>query len=198
MDVGCGKGKFLIERALAFPRTQFIGIERHWRWVKLARARANQRGLVNLQIVEADVREFARSVLPPESVNVFHIYFPDPWPKRKHRRRRLVTAEFLELLHERLKPTGLIELLTDDLDYRDEMKREMDKAQITWSRIRESENQRMFSGEISTLYEDRYRKFGRTLFYLELQKGGRNETEYRNYGQEPAGCGGDSRPTVVG
>ena len=159
VEIGCGKGKFLTSRAGTNPQISFLGIDRIEKWVKM--------GCDNLVFVKAECREFLTQ-LKPESVSIFHIYFPDPWPKRRHRKRRLVTAGFLDLLLSRLLPGGFIELATDDLDYFQQMKKAA--APFGWARIRESINERPLGRGHQTSYELKYAAVGRPLYYLELQK----------------------------
>ena len=122
IEIGCGKGKFLIGRSQAHPEIQFLGIDRVGKWMKIGAKRSEKRNLPNLRFLKSDIRLILEKV-PPEGVSVFHIYFPDPWPKRRHRKRRLVNAGFLLLLWEKLRPGGLIEMATDDLDYFTAMKK---------------------------------------------------------------------------
>ena len=190
MEIGCGKGKFLIARAERYPEINFLGLDRINKWMNIGRGRAQKRKFENLHFLKAECREFLRRFAPasvsartgscgPDSrsgrspsrlVSVFHIYFPDPWPKRRHRNRRLVTAEFLKLLYERLAPFGLIEMATDDADYFLAMKRAMRESGFAWRSMRESVNERLIDPDLKTNYELKYTVAGKPLYYLELQK----------------------------
>jgi len=170
IEIGCGKGKFLIARALEEIDINFLGIDVVWKWMKFGVARSKKRELSNIRFIKADARELIRFGLASESVSVFHIYFPDPWPKRRHRKRRLITGEFMALLHSRLVPNGLIELATDYEDYYLQMKRAVVQSGVNWSRVDESANHRLFDGMRKTNYELKYESAGRTLHYVELEK----------------------------
>ena len=169
IDIGCGKGKFLLARAAENPEINFLGIDRVSKWMEIGRARGEKRSLANLKFLKVEAREFIGG-LPSESVSAFHLYFPDPWPKRRQRKRRLVTAEFLKLLHRPLVPGGLVEIATDDSDYFEQIKKTAAAAGELWSRIQESTGQRLIHPALKTNYELKYEAAGKRNFYLELQK----------------------------
>jgi tRNA (guanine-N7-)-methyltransferase len=111
-----------------------------------------------------------RESLRAESISIFHVYFPDPWPKRRHRKRRLITGEFLSLLHSRLTNGGLIELATDYHDYYVQMRTAIVQSGIEWHGVDETSDTRLFDALIKTNYELKYEAAGRTLHYIELKK----------------------------
>jgi tRNA (guanine-N7-)-methyltransferase len=170
VEIGCGKAKFLIPRAQEHPGINFLGIDVMWKWMKYAVQRSDKRRLANIRFIKADARSVVKYGIPERSVSIFHIYFPDPWPKRRHRKRRLVTGEFLRLLHSRLRDDGLIELATDHEDYFLQMKRAVGQSGVEWRGVIDSVNERLFTGLSKTNYEIKYEAAGRALHYLELQK----------------------------
>lgn len=174
VEIGCGKGKFLVARAQTLPEIQFLGIDKAGRFMRLGAARAEKRQLANLKFVRGNVLEILERDVAPQSVSVFHLYFPDPWPKRRHRHRRLLTAEFFRRLHERLVNGGLIEIATDFEDYFSEIRKSVTEkgaaGGVVWGCIRESVNERLFPAVAQTNYELKYQKEGRPIYYLELQK----------------------------
>ena len=170
IDIGCGKGKFLLARAEASPEINFLGIDRVAKWMRIGEKRSQKRNLENLKFLKTECREFLAG-LSPESISAFHIYFPDPWPKRRHRRRRLVSADFLGLLHSRLGLGGLIEMATDDADYRGAMKKAVEQTTQLWKTVRESVNERLAYAMLKTNYELKFEAAGRPLYYLELERG---------------------------
>ena len=169
LEIGCGKGKFLVERAQESPERNFIGIDRVGKWMKTGDRRGSNRQLSNITFIKAEALEFLK-ILEPECVEAIHMYFPDPWPKRRHRRRRLFTADFLGLLYSKLKSGGLIELATDDTDYFSQMKQSVEQAPIVWASRRETLNERICHGHLKTNYESKFAAVGRNLYYLELKK----------------------------
>ncbi|MEE9271638.1 MAG: tRNA (guanosine(46)-N7)-methyltransferase TrmB [Candidatus Krumholzibacteria bacterium] len=170
IEIGCGKGKFLIARALEHPEINFLGIDVSWKWMKRGVERSNKRGLATLKFIRTDARELVTCGIPDDSVSIFHIYFPDPWPKRRHRKRRLITGGFLNLLAGRLTDKGVIELATDHDDYFMQMRLAVVQSGVAWSAVIEKTNDRLFAACAKTNYELKYEFAGRTLHYLELVK----------------------------
>jgi tRNA (guanine-N7-)-methyltransferase len=117
LEIGSGKGRFLIESARAHPELDFLGLERALAYYRVCRDRVLRSGLSNARVVRADARLFVESALPPASLRAIHIYFPDPWPKKKQRKRRLLDGVFLELAASRLEPGGMLRIATDHPDY---------------------------------------------------------------------------------
>ena len=123
VDLGCGDGLFLASAAAANPARNFLGIERMPGRVRSAIRKIEVGGLSNARILEIELSYAVRHLLPPGSVAVFHLMFPDPWPKRRHSPRRIVTDDFLAALHRALARDGLVRIATDDNDYFREIER---------------------------------------------------------------------------
>lgn len=170
IEIGCGKGKFLVARAQENPGVNFLGIDRVGKWMKRGITRAGKRNLSNLRFLRAEARKFIEEAVSVESISVFHIYFPDPWPKRRHQKRRVVNADLLRLLHSRLVPGGLIEVATDDADYFTAIKRSVAATEELWDNVREAKNERILDSMNRTNYEIKWASQGRELFYMELRK----------------------------
>jgi len=116
IEIGSGKARFLIAAARANPEHDFLGLERALSYYRVCRDRIARAGLENTRVLRADGRLFVEA-LSPDSVRAFHIYFPDPWPKKKQRKRRLLDAVMLELLASRLERGGMLRIATDHADY---------------------------------------------------------------------------------
>tara|TARA_B100001094_G_scaffold311103_1_gene346427 strand:- start:51 stop:653 length:603 start_codon:yes stop_codon:yes gene_type:complete len=117
IEIGIGKGRFLIDAAQRNPDSNFLGIEWAMKYLRLAHKRALNSNLSNMRFLRADAREFVEFFLPANSVHAFHIYFPDPWPKKRHHKRRLINPEFRIEVERTLRPGGLIWLATDHSEY---------------------------------------------------------------------------------
>lgn len=170
MEIGCGKGKFLIRRALENPGINFLGIDRVSRWMQRRMVQSTKRAIQNLHFRKAEARSFLLDAIAPKTISVFHIYFPDPWPKRRHHGRRVINADFLRLLHLRLVAGGAIEIATDDRDYFVAMKKSVAATAELWENVQEMENERIFDPMNQTNYELKWKAQGKTLFYMELRK----------------------------
>jgi len=117
IEVGTGKATFLLNEAMAEPQVNFLGIERANKYYRYGVDRIGRWGLTNVRIIRTDAAAFLANSVPDSSVDRFHIYFPDPWPKRRHHKRRFFCATNLEHLIRCLKTTGQLRIATDHADY---------------------------------------------------------------------------------
>ncbi len=117
IDLGCGDGTFLISLAAQFPERNFLGIERLLGRVRSACGKAARAKLPNVRVLLIESAYAMRYLFPPGSIAAVHLLFPDPWPKKRHQRRRIVTPDFLSTVHQALAPNGLLRIATDQQDY---------------------------------------------------------------------------------
>jgi tRNA (guanine-N7-)-methyltransferase len=117
VELGCGDASFLIEFARRNPEKNFIGVERLLGRITKLDKKGRRTELKNLRGVRIESSYFLKFILPKNSAAALHIYFPDPWPKKKHHRHRLINKDFPDLAHHALAPGGKIFLRTDDADY---------------------------------------------------------------------------------
>ncbi len=122
-DLGCGKGRFLLARAEKHPETSFVGTDLQCGRLVKIRDRALQRGILNIRLLHVESRYALEYLFPPRSLSALYLFFPDPWPKRRHHRRRLVQPSLLPLVHRVLEPGGLWHIATDNADYFDFIRR---------------------------------------------------------------------------
>ncbi|MCL4177463.1 MAG: tRNA (guanosine(46)-N7)-methyltransferase TrmB [Verrucomicrobia bacterium] len=123
LELGAGDGGFLVEWAALRPEHNFIGVERLLGRLRKIERRAVRRGLVNVRVVRLEASYFVKYLVPVRSVGALHVYFPDPWPKRKHWRHRLVNEQFPALAERVLIPGGSVYLRTDHEEYFAQMNR---------------------------------------------------------------------------
>jgi tRNA (guanine-N7-)-methyltransferase len=116
IEIGCGNGHFLSEYGSRMPGTRLIGLDIKKKRCLKAREKADKRGLANVTIVHESAEHYLRGI-PAGSVGAFHIYFPDPWPRSRHRKRRFFTMESLRLMHALLASGGRLFFGTDFFDY---------------------------------------------------------------------------------
>ncbi|PYK20216.1 MAG: tRNA (guanosine(46)-N7)-methyltransferase TrmB [Verrucomicrobia bacterium] len=120
VDLGSGDGSFLCSLAQRMPHKNFLGVERLLNRVRTSTRKAAT--LDNVRLLRMESFYAVRYLLPPESVERFYLLFPDPWPKRRHHRRRIVTPDFVSSIHAALQKDGSIYIATDDVDYFGEIK----------------------------------------------------------------------------
>lgn len=116
VEIGCGNGHFMAEYCRANPKILFVGVEIKKKRCSKAQAKIDKRQLGNARVVHGSA-EATLTALPDDSVDAFHLYFPDPWPKARHRRRRFLRWGNIETLRCKLRPGGFIFLVTDYFDY---------------------------------------------------------------------------------
>lgn len=117
IEVGFGKGLFLLTTAQSCPDTNFLGIEIVRKYQLYTATRMAKRGLINVRLAQADARSFLRDMVETASVQAVHVYFPDPWWKTRHHKRRVFTAEFAQECTRILKPGGRLHAATDVPEY---------------------------------------------------------------------------------
>jgi len=128
VEVGTGKGTFLLARAAGRPELNFLGIEWANAYCHYAADRFRRAGLENARMLRADAGSFLRTCLPDQSIWRLHVYFPDPWPKRRHHRRRLIQPSFVADAWRLLRPGGQLLIVTDHRDYFEHIRRVLDGA----------------------------------------------------------------------
>jgi len=121
LEIGFGMGQSILAMAKATPDCNFIGIEVHTPGIGKLMSGMKEQAVDNLRIYHHDAVEVLRDCIPENSLDTVQIFFPDPWHKRKHHKRRLIQAIFVELLRTRLKPGGLLHLATDWENYAGQM-----------------------------------------------------------------------------
>ncbi len=121
VEVGFGMGSSLIEQAERHPETDFIGIEVHAPGVGKLLDEADKRGLTNLRVYREDALRVLDECLPEASIDTLQLFFPDPWPKKKHHKRRILQPAFAELVRTRLQLGGTLHMATDWENYAEHM-----------------------------------------------------------------------------
>lgn len=121
LEIGFGMGETTEKIAIARPEDNFLGVEVFNAGVGALLKRIDASGLQNIRIIQHDAVEVARDMIAPNSLAGVHIYFPDPWPKTRHHKRRLIQAPFVALLASRIAPGGYIHCATDWENYAQQM-----------------------------------------------------------------------------
>ena len=165
IDLGIGKGRFILDAAARLPDVNFVGVEWAAKYLRIAHHRAGRRQLANIRFARTDAREFVEFFVPAASVQAYHIYFPDPWPKKRHHKRRLFNEGFLREVERTLETDGELWLATDFADYFEVMlevlhtSRVLDEIDAEWLGVR-------------TNYEEKYLAMGTPIFRRVLKKSG--------------------------
>ena len=129
LEIGFGMGDSLLQMAAAEPETDFIGIEVHPPGVGTLMNGAKERGIENLRVYLADANDVLEECFAAQSIDRLQLYFPDPWHKKKHNKRRIVQPEFVQLVREKLRPGGVLHMATDWEHYAEGMLETLDAAE---------------------------------------------------------------------
>ena len=129
MEIGFGNGSLLAEQAASYPHFNFIGIEVHRPGIGRLLQRLDEQNITNVRISDQDAIELLKHMIPAHSLAAIWLYFPDPWPKKRHHKRRIVNADFLDLAMRALQSHGILHMATDWEEYAAHMANEIEKHQ---------------------------------------------------------------------
>jgi tRNA (guanine-N7-)-methyltransferase len=164
VDIGCGDGAFLVARAAQFPDRNFLGLEKLGGRIRRGCKKASRLGLTNVRFLRIESGYAMQYLLPPAVAEIVHLLFPDPWPKSKHRRRRIVTPDFLALVHRVLAPDGRFRIATDQQNYFEKIRELISPATFVESIPRPEETFAI------TTFEKHFLAEGAPIYRLELRK----------------------------
>lgn len=122
LEIGFGMGETTADIAAGHPESDYLGIEVHSPGVGALLKRIDELGLANVRIIQHDAVEVLDHMIPSASLAGAYLFFPDPWPKKRHHKRRLIQPPFVALLASRLKPGGIVHAATDWEDYANQMR----------------------------------------------------------------------------
>ena len=172
LEIGMGKATFLTEQARSRPLVNFFGIEwANWYW-RYASDRLRRHACLNARTVRAEALFFLREFVPDASLSVIHVYFPDPWPKKRHHKRRLIQAPFLEQARRTLMPGGRLQVVTDHKGYWEEDVEPTVRAAAGFTVVDYNRPGSAGDGEfVGTNFERKYRREGRPFYAIAAVKG---------------------------
>ena len=171
IEIGCGRGMFIIKRALDNPAINFLGIEKSARFFPMLKERVVKSGAHNIRLLRTEAAYLMKKFVPAHSVQAVHVYFPDPWPKKRHRKRRLVNGSFFESVAGILLPDGCFFIATDFQDYFDEIVTIAPSCRgLTRESDEELSQQDVDPDAAATTYERKYLIQGRVIYRAVYKK----------------------------
>ena len=171
LEIGTGKGEFLLRQAGMVSSVNYIGLEYAKQYFLYAADQARHEGLKNIRIVNIEALFFIKNYVSDEVFRQIHIYFPDPWPKRKHNRRRFIQENNLRELHRIVEPGGLIRIVTDHDDYFIWIKKHLSLVEDLFICLPFSSPEAASEGElVGTNFERKYQRKGRSFHGVILKK----------------------------
>ncbi len=170
IEIGSGKGTFILAEAKAYSDINFLGIEWANKYYRYTVDRMGRWGLNNVKIIRTEASLFVKENINDSSIDCFHIYYPDPWPKKRHHKRRFINDENTNEMIRCLRPGGIIRIATDHEDYWRQIqevikpRKELDQIELTPTAGAEE-------GEVlGTNYERKYIKEKRNVFTIAVKK----------------------------
>ena len=169
LEIGFGGGEHLVHMAKTYPDVGIIGCEPFINGVAMLLGKIRQAGVENLAVHPGDARDLF-DVLPDKSISKVFLNYPDPWPKKRHHRRRFVTPEHLEPLHRVMKAGAELRVATDIPDYVRQTLEQVPRHGFDWLAKRPSDWRDPWGDWISTRYEQKALREGRTPHYLTFRR----------------------------
>ena len=170
LEIGFGVGNFIIEMGIREPNENFIGIDFYHKGIRKVITRIAKYEICNARIVYGDAKEKIPLLFAPEELNRVYINFPDPWPKKRHHKRRLIKPNFIKILAEKLKCSGEIHIATDHEAYAMEILGFFEKDRLLKNKNGLGTFLFQKEGIPKSKYEKKFISAGERIFYLEYKK----------------------------
>ena len=171
IEIGTGRGTFLLNQAKAHPQANFLGIEWANRYYRYAVDRIGRWSLANVRIIRTDAAAFLADFIPDDCVDCFHIYFPDPWPKKRHNKRRFIYPENFDQLLRSLITSGTVRIATDHAEYFDRIEETIAQKQSRIETVDFLPAAGADPGEwVGTNFERKYLKEKRPIYTIAVKK----------------------------
>jgi tRNA (guanine-N7-)-methyltransferase len=169
MEIGAGKGTFLAGESKNRPTVNFIGLERARRYWRLASDRLRRHQCLNVRLILADADYFLTEFIPQDCLTAVYVHFPDPWPKKRHHKRRLIQTPFLEEVERVLTPGGRFQVVTDHRDYYEQIGEAVASSSLIMSEYDRPAT--AVTGElVGSNFERKYQREGRVSYAVAAVK----------------------------
>lgn len=175
-EIGFGNGEALLHMATEYPEVNFVGVEVYRPGVGALLVKIQQQGITNIRIAQDDAVQFIRQRVAPISLDKVLVFFPDPWPKKRHHKRRLMQNDFVNLVASRLTDEGVIHCATDWQEYADHMLQVLSDEPAFINQSLTGDFCQRPSYRIQTKYERRGDRLGHATWDLVFKKSGENKT----------------------
>lgn len=171
LDIGCGKGHFLVEMAKKHPEKNFLGIEIYKKGLRNTKRKIQRMGLINVRLIPHEAKFVLENFFHPNEIREVYINHPDPWPKRRHHKRRLINPFFINMLHAFLEERGKIHLATDFEGYAPVILKSFEGHSGFINILNNKDGYvTRLDDRIPSLFEAKYLEEGRTIYYFIFEK----------------------------
>jgi tRNA (guanine-N7-)-methyltransferase len=164
VEIGFGNGAFLVEMAQREPETNFVGLEIYRKGIKKAKKRIKRAGLENIRLIRHEASAALSKIFSGGDISEIYINFPDPWPKRRHHKRRLINSSFIDTVYHVLKDGGRIFIATDYQEYAEEIEG-LFKSHEGYGYLNH-----YFPEHTPTKYEQETLRVGQAVYYISWEK----------------------------
>jgi len=173
VEIGSGKGKFLLELAESRPGRNYLAVERSGKYHRMCCARATRRGIDNVRLVRTTAEDVLFRLLEPDSVANLYVLFPDPWPKKRHHKRRLISPDVVGAMTNALIPGGRLLVKSDHTDYATVIREVLERARG----LRHIDSDAAFANLPHSGFEHKYLIAGRTIHAFAMERIGTGAQE---------------------
>jgi len=170
LEIGFGRGEALLSMAQHFPEHDYLGIDIHLPGIGHVLNEVGKQNITNIRVIEADAVEILTHHLADQSLDTVYLFFPDPWHKKRHHKRRLVQPPFIHLLAQRIKPNGLLHLATDWEEYAQQMLSVLEASNDFINLTGKGQFSPRPSSRPETKYEKRGQRLGHQVWDLLYQR----------------------------
>lgn len=164
LDIGCGRGLYIFNAAVANPQINYVGLEIDYREGRRTATRFMKREMPNARVIGGDCKVFLSKMIARNSVSAAHVYFPDPWWKKRHHKRRLFTDDFCDLLADVVMPGGHVHSWTDVIEYFEIIEELMDSHADFVTCEAPTEREATHDMDYQTSFERKKRKLGLPIY----------------------------------
>jgi tRNA (guanine-N7-)-methyltransferase len=165
IDLGCGKGNFLAWAAKSQPEHNFVGVDRQFVRLRKVDKKLQRAGVTNVRLLRIESGYLITKLIPRSTVTAYYVFFPDPWPKRRHANNRLFNPGFVTELHRTLVPNGAVNVATDNTPYFEQIVRLMNASALF-----QSEPPLAFPEEARTEFEQLFLAKGNPIHRARWQR----------------------------
>lgn len=170
MEIGCGKGGFLLRQAQAHPERNYFAIEWANQFYRFAADRMARWGVTNVRMARCDAKDFVLRRLPPACLTALHVYHPDPWPKRRHHKRRLFSPDFAAAAARALIPGGRLAVQSDHAEYFCQIQAVvLSRPEFAYVNFTDPDFGTI-EEQMHTNFEIKYRREGRPIYRLAVRR----------------------------
>jgi tRNA (guanine-N7-)-methyltransferase len=170
LEIGFGTGNFLIEMAIREPNSNFVGLDFYHKGIRKVITRINKLQLENIRIVYGDAREKIPQIFADKELSEIYINFPDPWPKKRHIKRRLIKPQLIKSLSQKLVSKGEIRVATDSKNYAEEILINFQSEPSLSNKNGKLGYQNKREDTPKTKYEKNFLSLGDKIYYMDFKK----------------------------